>query len=147
MARISTSSTGGNVNIQDTNGNPITATDGSLNVNVTGTGTSGTPISSYNEITSVAINATVTVLTYTVPSNQSLTLARVLISSDSISTIQLEIDGITNAKARFSYTLYNIDLAYGSYVLPSGTVITVVATNNSPQGTASFNATLQGALN
>ena len=34
MARISTSSTGGNVNIQDTNGNPITSTGGALNVNI-----------------------------------------------------------------------------------------------------------------
>lgn len=32
MARISTSSSGGNVNIQDTNGNPITSTGGALNV-------------------------------------------------------------------------------------------------------------------
>lgn len=34
MARISTSSSGGNVNIQDTNGNPITSTGGALNVNI-----------------------------------------------------------------------------------------------------------------
>lgn len=32
MARISTSSSGGNVNIQDTNGNPLTSTAGALNV-------------------------------------------------------------------------------------------------------------------
>lgn len=32
MARISTSSSGGNVNIQDTNGNPINSTGGALNV-------------------------------------------------------------------------------------------------------------------
>lgn len=34
MARIGTSSSGGVVSIQDTTGNPITATDGALNVNV-----------------------------------------------------------------------------------------------------------------
>lgn len=36
MSRISTSSSGGNVNIQDTDGNPITATNGALNVNASG---------------------------------------------------------------------------------------------------------------
>jgi len=33
VSRISTSSSGGNVNIQDTNGNAITSTNGALNVN------------------------------------------------------------------------------------------------------------------
>ncbi len=41
MSRISTSSTGGNVNIQDTNGNAIDSNNGALNVNVINEGSQG----------------------------------------------------------------------------------------------------------
>lgn len=41
MSRISTSSSGGNVNIQDTNGNPINASGGAVDVNVINTSSEG----------------------------------------------------------------------------------------------------------
>lgn len=140
MARISRSSSGGSVNIQDSDGNPITSTGGALDVNVE---TGGTPLTSYNEVTGVAMGASAAVLTYTVLPGQTLSISRVLISSDSISTIELQIDSVTQAKARLCYTNYNLTLDYPDS-LAAGTVITVTATNNSNQGTASFNATLLG---
>jgi hypothetical protein len=146
MARISTSSTGGNVNIQDTDGNPIYSSNGALDVNVVSTGAGGSAISAYNEITNVAMGSSATVLTYTVPTGKTLSISRVLMSSDSIGIIEVDIAGSANAKGRFSYTAYNIDFEYDGYQIASGTVITVVATNSSLQGVASFNATLQGTL-
>lgn len=146
MARISTSSSGGNVNIQDTNGNAINSSGGALDVNIVSSGPSGTAISVYNEVTSIAMNATSNVLTYTVGIGQTLTLSRVSASSDSISTIEVDFDSIANAKSRLGYANYNTIFEYGNLLLFAGTIITVIATNNSTQGVASFNATLQGTL-
>lgn len=147
MARISTSSSGGNVNIQDTNGNEITSSSGALNVNVVSQGAAGTGISLYNEITGIAIGASSVILTYTVPPGQQFSLDQVLVSSDSLSTIEIEIDGSTNTKGRISYMEYNLSFDYKTLEIASGIVINLIATNNSLQGVASFNATLQGVLN
>lgn len=147
MARISTSSSGGVVSIQDTNGNPITSSSGAINVNVINTGVAGVSISLYNEVSSIAMGASSNILTYTVPINQIFTLKRINISSDSISTIELDLNGTTNSKGRITYTQFNLSMIYDSYQVISGTVITLIATNNSLQGVASFNATLQGVLN
>jgi hypothetical protein len=146
MARISTSSTGGNVNIQDTNGNPITASNGALNVNVVSEGSSGSEISVYNEVTGIAIGSNATVLTYTVPTGNTLALTRVFMSGDCIGTLELNFNGTANAKGRLCYTQYDLTFNYNSYSLSSGTVVTLVATNNSVESVASFNATLQGVL-
>lgn len=147
MSRIGTSSTGGNVNIQDTSGNPITSSDGAVNVNVVNSSpTSGTPISVYNEITNVAMASSATVLTYTVPNGDTLQLNSIQISSDSISTIEVDINGSANAKGRLCYTNYNLTFGYNSLTLAAGTIIAILATNDSLQGAASFNATMQGAL-
>lgn len=152
MARISRSSSGGNVNIQDTNGNQLTSSNGGLNVNVI----SETPsfpqetLSQYSEISSVASGAEVTVLTYTVPTGQTLFLNKILVSSDQIAQMDLQFNGSTNARKRLSYTLFNETFDYslngdiGGYELAAGTVITVVGTNLSSSGPANFNATLQG---
>lgn len=145
MSRISTSSSGGNVNIQGTDGSPITTTGGALDVNVVSSASS-TAMCLYNETTGVAMGASTSILTYTVPSGKTLSLNRLLMSSDSISTIEVDINGVANAKARICYTNYNITLDYNDLLLSAGTVITLMATNNSLQGAASFNATLQGAL-
>lgn len=147
MSRIFSSSSGSTeTNIRDSVGNPITTTAGSLNVNITGETAGGTAISEYNEVTAVAMAATMTVLTYTVPPGQTLYLDRVLLSSDSVSTFTLNFDSVPNAKARISYTDFNKSLEYNAFELPAGTVVTLIATNNSSLGPASFNGTLQGVL-
>lgn len=136
-----TSST--NVNIHDSNGNPINSTSGSLDVTIVNPGSS---ISFYNEITAVAMASTATILTYTVPAGLTLDLTRVLVSSDSVSVVEIEFNGIANSKQRLTFTDFNTDFNY-AYKLTSGTVITVIGNNQSAQGVASFNATLQGILN
>jgi len=146
MARISSSSSTGILSIQDSNGNPITASGGSLNVNITGSASTGTFISEYNEVTAVAIAASANVLTYTVPPGQTLALSRVLVSSDSVATVQITFDSAINAKERLTFTSFNTTFTYDAYPLAAGTVITLTAINNSAQGPASFNATLQGVL-
>lgn len=152
MARIGRSSSGGNVNIQDTNGNSLTSSSGGLDVNVI----SSTPsfpqetLSTYSEVDSVAAGSVVTVLTYTVPNGLTLYLNKILVSSDQIAQMDLEFNGDINARKRLSYTVFNETFDYslngniGGYKLDAGTVITVIGTNLSGSGPASFNATLQG---
>jgi hypothetical protein len=135
-----------NVDIHDSSGNNLTSTSGSLNVNITGSMAGGTPVSLYNEVTGIAMNASSTVITYTVPPGTTFSLESVSMSSDSISTAELDVNGTANAKQRISYGFYNLLFEYNSLPLVAGTVINLVATNNSLQGAASFNATLQGTL-
>jgi len=150
MSRISTSSSGGSVNIQDSNGNALNSTNGALDVNVVSSGAGGTTISLYNEITNVAMAASATILTYTVPNGSTLNLTRILSSSDSIGTIEVDLNGVANAKGRLTYTYFNTEFNYlngqNGFSVPAGTVISVTGTNSSLQGVASFNATLQGVL-
>lgn len=152
MARINSSSSTGTVSIQDTAGNPLTSGDGALNVNVVST-TPSFPqqtLSNFSEVASVAMGATVTILSYTVPAGLTLYLNKILVSSDGIAQMDLEFNGMTNARKYLSYTLFNETFDYslngniGGYELVSGTVVTVVGTNLSPSTVANFNATLQG---
>ena len=132
-------------NIQDTNGNPINSTGGALDVTIVST--TGNPVNAYNEVTSVAMSSTVTVLTYTVPAGNRLNLSSVLVSSDSVSTIVLNINSAVAGKARLTYGNFNTVFNYANGTqLVAGSTVTVTATNNSAQGAASFNAQLQGAL-
>lgn len=154
MSRITSSSTTGTVSIQDTNGNPLTSGDGALNVNVVST-TPSFPqetLSTYSEVDSVAMGASVTILTYTVPVGLTLYLNKVLVSSSGIATMDLEFDATINARKRISYTSFNETFDYslngniGGFKLVSGTVLVVIGTNLSQTGPADFNATLQGVL-
>lgn len=147
MSRVQSSSSASTVGIKDTAGNSLTSTSGALDVNVVSSGAAGVIVSMYNEITSVAMASSAAVLSYTVPIGQTLSLQRVSSSSDSIGTIEIDISSAANAKQRFSYTDYNLEFIYESFQLVAGTVITILATNQSLQGAASFNATLQGVLN
>lgn len=152
MARIGRSSSGGNVNIQDTNGLPLTSSEGGLDVNVI----SSTPsfpqetLSTYSEVDSVAAGSSITILSYTVPIGQTLYLNKILVSSDQIAQMDLEFNSVINARKRLSYTLFNETFDYslngniGGYQLIAGTIITVIGTNLSTTGPANFNATLQG---
>lgn len=121
--------------------------DGSINVNVEmGPPVVSTTISIYNEVTGIAIGASQLVLTYTVPGGQTLTLSRVQFSSDSNSTVEIDFNGVTNGKRRLYYTYFNTDFVYENLILAAGTVINVMATNQSTQSVANFSATLQGAI-
>lgn len=147
----------GSINVNGGGGgsSQVEIINGSNTANVTSNGSlqvvnvpSGTPISLYNEITGVAMGATQTILTYTVPGSTTLILTRVMVSGDSIGDIELNFNSTTNNRAQLYYTSFNVNLEYsnaqGGYSLPSGTVIDVIITNRSSQGTGIFRANLQG---
>lgn len=147
MSRVQSSSSASTVGIKDTSGNPLTSTSGALDVNIASSTTNGTTLSNYNEVTNVAMGATVSILSYTVPTGQTLNVSQILTSSDSIGVVVIEMNGAVNGKIRFSYaTGYNESVNYNNYEAVAGTVLTILGTNNSLQGVASFNATLQGVL-
>lgn len=147
MSRVQSSSSASTVGIKDAAGNPLTSTGGALDVNVVSSAANGITLSNYNEVTNVAMGATVSILSYTVPSGQTLNVSQILTSSDSIGIVVIELDGIINSKIRFSYaTGYNESLNYYNYEAVAGTVLNIFGTNSSLQGVASFNATLQGVL-
>lgn len=106
MARISTSSAGGNVNIQDTNGNPITATDGALNVNATvgvegfSTLTPGTP-------TQIPVGTTSTEL---IAANPNRKYAHVVNNSGETIYIQYSVSAALNQGIKLpSSSFYTIE--------------------------------------
>lgn len=151
MSRVQSSSSASTVGIKDTAGNPLTSTAGALDVNIVSSGPPGTQISQYSTISSVAMGGTATVLIYTVGAGVSLLLNRIAISSDSICEWDLQFNNITNAIKRMSYTgpfnaNFDYMLATTGYELSTGTVITLLATNYSTAGLATFDATLQGIL-
>lgn len=146
MARVTSSSSSGTVSIQDTSGNPLTSTSGSLNVNVTSSGAGGTSVLIYNEVTGVAMGSSQTVTTYTVPIGKIFTITQVNVSSDSIANVEVEFDSSINAKRRIYYTNFNTDFDFNGFNLIAGTVINIIATNNSLNGAATFNSTIQGIL-
>lgn len=133
-------------------GNDAIVSNGALNVNVVST-TPSVPtetLSIFEEITNVAMGSSQTILSYTVPGGVDLYLNKILVSSDSVSYIELQLDGQVNARKRLSYVLFNETFDYslngeiGGYKISSGTIVTLVGTNVSTGGPADFNATLQG---
>jgi hypothetical protein len=125
--------------------------DGSINVHAVISPTApGTAINIYNEVTGIAISSSTTVVTYTVPVGKKLSITRVEFSSDSVSTFELDFSGSPAAKKRLTFTNFNGDFDFENMQdglsLTAGTIINVVATNNSVQGAAEFAANIQGVL-
>lgn len=125
--------------------------DGSINANVTISPTpAGTSINVYNEVTSVAIGATTTVLTYTVPAGKILHLTRIEFSSDNISLFELQFNSVTSGKKRLTFTSFNDAFEFSNmqdgFSLVAGTVIDVIATNDGLNNPAEFDSNLQGVL-
>lgn len=89
MSRISTSSSGGNVNIQDTNGNAITASDGALNVNLD----SGFSTLAPGFPTQVPVTTTSTVL---LPPNPNRKYAHIINNSGEQIFIQYQVAAASN---------------------------------------------------
>lgn len=150
MGRVTSSSSASTVGIKDTAGNDLTSTSGALDVNVINTASTGLPIAIYAEIDNLAMGASEDIIVYTVPVSKTFYLARVLISSDSISEFDISIDSVQKGKLRVGYgNNYNLSFEFlvGATGLPlaTGSVVTITATNNSQVGPGSFNATLVGS--
>lgn len=106
----------------------------------------------FNEISSVAIGAEVTILTYTVPVTKTLNLCFINVESDSVSTIKTKQNGTTIAKGRLAIaSSYNITMSFQNNDLtcvkfPAGTILTVTGLNSSLTGLAEFSARIVGYL-
>jgi len=144
MSRVTSSASGGLVQIQDTSGNSINSTGGSLNVNVTRTSVLGTVVSMFSSTSGVAMGSSSLVFSYTVPSGTLLSLSTVMISSDSVSQWDIQFNSVLNARKRLTYGLWNDVFNYDNYVLNSGDSIKIIATNNSQESVAEFDVTLIG---
>lgn len=106
----------------------------------------------FNEISSVAIGAEQTILSYTVPVGKTLSLAFITAESDSVSIIRVKQNGTTIAKERIAIASeYNVNMSFQTdnnvcVEFAAGTVITVTGFNASTRGAAEFSARLVGYL-
>lgn len=113
---------------------------------------STTVINLFNEISSVAIGAEQTILTYTVPIGKVLNLAFIASESDSVSVIRVKQNGVTIAKDRISIAgNYSTNASFQTdenvcLKFSAGNVITVTGFNASVRGVAEFSARLVGYL-
>lgn len=106
MARISTSSSGGNVNIQDTNGNPITATGGALNVNAT-LGASGFSTLTPGTPTQISIGTNSTTL---LAANPNRKYAHIFNNSGQTIFIQYSVSAALNQGVKITFgSFYTIE--------------------------------------
>jgi hypothetical protein len=79
---VTSGSTGGDVNIFDSAGNPLTSTGGALNVNIGGI--TANSILVYNEQTSVAVGIETTIATYTAPVGKLAYLLWVFVAGQNV---------------------------------------------------------------
>lgn len=140
MSRVTSSSSSSKVTILDGNGNAIISGN-PLSVAVEA---AGTIITMYQSSTGVAMGSSSTILSYTVPIDTTLALNNIMISSDSISVLDIQINNVVNNRKRLTYTQFNQQFDYAGFQLNAGDNIKVVGTNNSNQGVAEFNVTLIG---
>ncbi len=127
MSRISTSSSGGNVNIQDTNGNPLTSTGGALDVNITSGGsTSSTLI--FNEVLSVVPGLETTIISYTVP-GPSTSILGISVSAQNIGEIRIYKNAQIIDKQYLYYTGFNLEFNFFGYKLLTNDVLSVKVVN------------------
>lgn len=97
--------------------------------------TPGTVISSYNSITSVASNATSTVLTYTVPLGNTNYLNYIDVSGSNIATYDILINGTEFSRKRTYFggdLSARLDCGTSGFLLNSGDVVEVNVTNFRP---------------
>lgn len=124
-----------NIGISDqTSGNKLTVnSDGSLNV-VVESGVTGTVISYFNQISSVA-TGTVLLLTYTIPIGVTGFLLQLDVSGTNIATYDLLINNIQYSRKRTNYgtnleTTFKFgDTTTNSPSFAAGTIITINVTN------------------
>jgi len=108
--------------------------------------TAGQHIVEYGEINSVPALATQNVISYTVPTGQSLTGLRLLFSGDNRGTYSIKVGSDVVAKSRTTWTRFNAELALGGLVFTAGQTIVLDVVNESSH-IGNFNATIVGVLN
>lgn len=105
----------------------------------------GTPFVIYNEISSLAQNATATVLTYIVPANTLAKLKRINAFGTNMGTYVVKVNGVTIDRFSTYYTHYNESITLEELETASGDIVTIEVTNRG-KGAADYNSNLQGRL-
>lgn len=105
----------------------------------------GTPFVIYNEISSLAQNATATVLTYVVPANTLAKLKRINAFGTNMGTYVVKVNGVTIDRFSTYYTHYNESITLEELETASGDIVTIEVTNRG-KGAADYNSNLQGRL-
>jgi len=123
--------------------------DGSINVIVESIpSTNSTVVSTYNQVTSVAIGATVQIVSYTVPSGKQSVLQRCPVSGENVARYDLMIDSVTQDTVR---TMFGGDLSQmfdftsgndSGLVLNAGQTVVIQVYNARPS-IADFEARIQ----
>lgn len=113
-------------------------------------GSSGAEIFEYGTATSVASNATVTVVSYTVPGASTFSLGHISASGDNIAIYTVLINGSPVAVKRSWFTDYNIEFYFestsnGGPSVSAGDTVELQVTNFRPT-TGDFNGTIFGQL-
>ena len=106
---------------------------------------SGVDFYQFNEVSSIASAASATVLTYTIPIGQSLTINGVNVSGENIAVYTILIDSVVFDKVRTYFPNYNASFNIDNLTATAGQIIQIEVENFRPT-TADFNANLYGRL-
>lgn len=125
--------------------------DGSINVNIEASGSNGTTISYFNNITSVSNGISTTLLTYTIPTLKTGYLERIELSGSNIAIYDFFISGVLNGRQRTYFGgelngMFNfLDPINKGISLIAGTNIQIIVTHYRPY-LGDFEARLQLVL-
>ena len=122
--------------------------DGSINVNVSSFGSSGTEVIQYSEVIGVAAAIETTIITYTVPVAKTFYLHNITVSGSNIGEYKVKINGTTKNKKRTWWTKFNEDFNFlaspnQGLSLTAGQTVQVTILHNS-SSVGDFNSSIQG---
>ena len=140
-------STQDSVAIKDSSGTALFINpDGSLNVN--SSNAQGTPVNTYNEITSLVSSTTSTIVSYTAPVGKTTFLQKIAVDGSNIATYVVKVNGTTIDK-RYTYfggsfyAVFDFSAnANNGYSLSVGDLVIVEVTHGRPS-TGDFNGRIQ----
>ena len=102
-------------------------------------------LNEFNEINSVAISATVDVISYTVPVGKTLNLSVIEVSGCSLGEFNIFISTINKARKRTTHGNYNLIFPFNGLALSCGTLIKIQVTNSS-KSIAKYESRILGNL-
>lgn len=135
------------VNLRDSLGNEITSTSGSLDVNVTNSGASGTPVNTFAENTTVPSGVLTAILSYTVPAGKTLNITGAYGWGQADGEFIIKVDSVVVGGGWSSPSFRTLFLDYSAASIPAtaGQVVTVNVTQYQTS-TQDFKANLLGIL-
>lgn len=138
--------------IVDSIGQTISSSGGALDVNVVSGGFSviGTELTKYQEVLDVPTGIATTVVSYTVPSLNTLFLDHVSSSGDNVAQFKVQVAGNTVATKRSHFTNFNVEFDFDTgmdqgLLLSGGSILEVSVLHSRP-AVGNFNTSLFGRL-